>query len=227
MSMQQPSSLQLDAEAGFPPAPPSPSLVALNGPAREHDWIVVTTERELPDLDVIASSIPEGQLCALLSARGVARVRNQHGLELDLRFDMDQESLVAEFVDPGPAVDGDSSTTPKYLYEFPTFGRLDVQLPAGFIDVSWHKNTCPSFELPSPDHAAEWPALTLFIDYQDQDERESVEAPRFFLYAGSDMENWWVATDDWSQVQQCIAAKCAELGLPLPASASPNTPVGN
>jgi hypothetical protein len=141
---------------------------------------------------VIASSIPQGQLCALLSVRGVARVRNQHGLELDLRFDMDQESLVAEFVDPGRTVDGDSSATPKYLFEFPTFGRLDVQLRAGFIDVSWHKNTCPSFELPSLDEAAEWPALTLFIDYQDQDEHESVEAPASFYTPAATWRTGWL-----------------------------------
>lgn len=104
---------------------------------------------------------------------------------------------------------------------------LDVQLPEDFIDVSWHKNTCPSFELPSANETAEWPLLTLFIDYQDKDQRECVEAPRFFRYAGSDLENWLVATEDWSQVQQCVAAKRAELGMPLPASASPNTPVWN
>lgn len=107
------------------------------------------------------------------------------------------------------------------------FGRLDVQLPEDFIDVSWHKNTCPSFELPSADKTAEWPLLTLFIDYKDQDQRECDDAPRFFLYAGSDLENWLVATEDWSQVQQCIASKRAELGMALPASASPNALVRN
>jgi hypothetical protein len=238
MTMQQPSTLSLDAGAGFPPAPPSPSLCAQDsalhsrdqpnsGAAREREGVVVTTEGGLPDIDVIAASIPEAQLFVLLSARGVARVRNQHGLELDLRFDMDQESLVAELADAGEAADGDSDDTPQYLYEFPMFGRLDVQLPAGFIDVSWHKNTCPSFELPSADKTAEWPLLMLFIDYKDQDQRECDDAPRFFLYAGSDLENWLVATEDWSQVQQCIAAKRAELGMPLAASASPNAPVRN
>jgi hypothetical protein len=238
MTMQQPSTPSLDAGAGFPPAPPSPSLCAQDGAshsrgqrnigaAREQVGIVVTTEGELPDLDVIAASIPEAQLFVLLSARGVARVRNQHGLELVLRFDMDQESLVAELADAGEATDGDSDDAPQYLYEFPMFGRLDVQLPEGFIDVSWHKNTCPSFELPSADKTAEWPLLTLFIDYKDQDQRECDDAPRFFLYAGSDLENWLVATEDWSQVQQWIAAKRAELGMALPASASPNALVRN
>jgi hypothetical protein len=100
------------------------------------------------------------------------------------------------------------------LYEFLMFGRLDVQLPEDFIDVSWHKNTCPSFELPSADKTAEWPLLTLFIDYKDQDQRECDDAPRFFLYAGSDLENWLVATEDWSQVQQCIAAKRPHTPVP-------------
>lgn len=61
-----------------------------------------------------------------------------------------------------------------YREEFPDFGEIDVQIPAGFEDISWRNDPCPSFgdkEL----------GLVLFVDYKDAGLREFPETPRFTL----------------------------------------------
>lgn len=65
------------------------------GVAPEGAGIMITTEGEAPDLDVIGASIEAEHLHLLLLARPVLRVRNQDDLVLDLSLDMDQETLIA------------------------------------------------------------------------------------------------------------------------------------
>lgn len=145
------------------------------------------------DLAVIGASVEEEELTRLLSVSPVLRVRNQHGRLLDLRFDMDQETLVAEPV-------------PHYLSQFPDFGLLDVQLPEGFVDESWFKNTCPSFELPGPDaYASGWPLLTVFIDYADTMLRQNEGGHRFQVYIGAVSDHADLSSDDWPEVLSFLA----------------------
>jgi len=56
----------------------------------------------------------------------------------------------------------------SYSKEFPDFGALDVALPEGFRDVSWHNDACPSFELKLPSVGY----LKLWVDYVNLDDRE-------------------------------------------------------
>lgn len=51
--------------------------------------------------------------------------------------------------------------TPKYLAEFPDFGPLDVTIPDGFDDASWHNDGCPCW-IHDELH------LRLMIDYADR-----------------------------------------------------------
>ena len=85
-----------------------------------------------------------------------------------------------------------------YQKEFPDF-VLDVTLPEGFEDTSWHNDVCPSFT----DTARK---LILWIDYADPDLREFPENHnRFLLDQLTDMEDISTAkqlikTADWSEV---------------------------
>src|SRR5690606_19746669 len=65
---------------------------------------------------------------------------------------------------------------PRYQVEFPRFGILDVQVPEGFCDTSWHNDVCPSFskELPNGNF------LRIFIEYPDPAARETPDAARFY-----------------------------------------------
>src|SRR5262245_47820271 len=61
-----------------------------------------------------------------------------------------------------------------YRDEFADFPASDMpKLPEGFIDTSWHNDTCPSF-------SHEIARLILFVDYLDPRERE-LDQPRFTL----------------------------------------------
>ncbi|MCR6481042.1 hypothetical protein NU688_33130 [Variovorax sp. ZS18.2.2] len=57
--------------------------------------IVIQTVGEPDDLEVTGADLPEGQLEMLLQMHRVLGVTNQHGVSLELMFDMDQETLVA------------------------------------------------------------------------------------------------------------------------------------
>lgn len=66
---------------------------------------------------------------------------------------------------------------PRYQREFASFGELDVCLPDGFTDESWHNDTMPSFVRKL------WNGyfLRLWIDYKDPSKREIQGRPRFSL----------------------------------------------
>ncbi len=59
------------------------------------------------------------------------------------------------------------------LSAFPDF-QLDIELPAGFRDVSFVNDSCPSFQNDDLD-------LLLFVDYADPAKREYPETERFSL----------------------------------------------
>lgn len=100
----------------------------------------------------------------------------------------------------GYSTDGVHAKTPLYLLAFPDFGPLDVMLPDGFIDKSWAKDTCPSFEWPDPRNPdAEWPLITVYIDYADIDLRDEVGGRRFNLSLGAIQGPPDLETDDWDE----------------------------
>ena len=90
----------------------------------------------------------------------------------------------------------------SYETEFPDF-VLDVELPAGFRDLSWHNNAMPCWSRALADKTE----LMLWIDYADPALRDSAKNPRFFL-ARMDMtlsdtfES--ISTDDWLEIQEHI-----------------------
>lgn len=62
---------------------------------------------------------------------------------------------------------------PLLAKEFPDFDQATLPtIPAGFEDISWHNDACPSFE-----HKGL--GLHLFVDYEDPEEREMASPVRF------------------------------------------------
>jgi len=64
----------------------------------------------------------------------------------------------------------------SYKEEFPDFGKLDVEIPKGFEDISWHNDVCPSF------YNEEY-GVRLWVDYKLPQQREMPERYRFALTA--------------------------------------------
>lgn len=99
-----------------------------------------------------------------------------------------------------------AGATPHYLAQFPDFGLLDVEIPPGFTDESWFKNSCPSFELAGPDnYASGWPLLTIFIDYADSGLRAEPGDVRFHVYIGAVSDQADFRSDDWAEVLSFVA----------------------
>lgn len=94
---------------------------------------------------------------------------------------------------------------PRYQREFPSFGALDVILPDGFTDESWHNDTMPSFVRKL------WNGyfLRLWIDYRDHAKREIKGKPRFSL-ALYDQDMEYVSdigqSDDYESIKASISA---------------------
>lgn len=59
------------------------------------DFVLIQTSGELDDLEVAGANVEDAQLQLMLEQTPVLRVRNQDGIELNLFFDMDQETLIA------------------------------------------------------------------------------------------------------------------------------------
>ncbi len=62
----------------------------------------------------------------------------------------------------------------SYKTEFPDF-VLDVTIPAGFEDNSYHNDVCPRFEKQLPDGNY----LVIWVDFANPSEREYLNCHRF------------------------------------------------
>lgn len=94
---------------------------------------------------------------------------------------------------------------PKYLREFPDFGVLDVRLPPGFADESWHNDAMPSFAKELPNGYF----LKLWVDYADQSMSEVPMTSRFSLgLYNQDMEHIsdLKYVDDIADIDDFVAA---------------------
>lgn len=111
---------------------------------------------------------------------------------------------------------------PLYTREFPDFGFLDVAIPTGFEDVSWHNDICPCF-------VDETREMFLWVDYANTRLREYPSSEhRFAIEKGEpDEENGLqhadnlckqilLLTNDWSEVVEFLE------GFDLSISASPS-----
>ena len=85
-----------------------------------------------------------------------------------------------------------------YQNEFPDFGTLDVTLPEGFIDTSWHNDVSPSFTRDN---------LLIWIDYKEPSDREFPETKRFtlcLLDPEGEYEKTLAHSDNWNIIVSAI-----------------------
>lgn len=93
-----------------------------------------------------------------------------------------------------------------FQIEFPDYPLADMPtMPAGFVDTSWHNDTCPSF------HNAAL-RLTIWIDYVDVEKREFPENEGRFSIVRTDEDGATIEgvdepTDDWSVILATIAER--------------------
>jgi len=84
-----------------------------------------------------------------------------------------------------------------YRTEFPDF-VLDVAIPEGWFDTSWHNDVSPSWE--TPGHLKVW------VDHADPAQREYHGRPRFcVMHADDDESDPLLETDSWDDVLKLIA----------------------
>jgi hypothetical protein len=86
----------------------------------------------------------------------------------------------------------------KYKTEFPDF-VLDVEIPAGFNDNSWHNNAMPCWYRELPDGQM----VVLWIDYADPALRDNPNNARFVLHVMdstlTDVDDSFV-TNDFAEI---------------------------
>lgn len=92
----------------------------------------------------------------------------------------------------------------NYRTEFPDFGELDVELPAGFEDTSWYQDALPSF-------VNEALGVVLMIDHPEPDRRMITNAFRFSLYPLNKyneplLDSPTLETDSFEEIRQAIVA---------------------
>jgi hypothetical protein len=112
---------------------------------------------------------------------------------------------------------------PSFYLEFSNYGPMDIDIPDGFIDHSWHNDACPSFYNPDL-------RLVLHTDYADPSRRDTPDLGRFRLYTygvNSDgqpdpyeTKERLAEVDDIDEVLEVIA----ERPRPAPAPAAPAAP---
>lgn len=96
----------------------------------------------------------------------------------------------------------------NYAEEFPEF-TLDVEIPAGFTDNSWHNNAMPCWVRELPDQHM----LVLWIDYEDMIVRDFQHNNRFFLHVTdhsmSDVYESFTS-DDYAEILAWINLKTGD-----------------
>jgi len=88
-----------------------------------------------------------------------------------------------------------------YREEFPDFDPATLPtIPAGWADISWHNDACPSFDTGA--------GKFVYVDYADATLREWPESKRFIVMLDPEVRDGGdvlLATDDWSAVLAEIA----------------------
>jgi len=73
-------------------------------------------------------------------------------------------------------------------------------IPAGWLDVSWHNDNCPSYMVAG---------LQVFIDYATQEMREHKGEARFLIVC-TDSDATLLASDDWQAVIDFVDDRIAD-----------------
>jgi hypothetical protein len=87
----------------------------------------------------------------------------------------------------------------SYRTEFPDF-VMDLEIPVGWEDTSWHNDTCPSFDAGQN--------RTVWVNYPKEGDREMPDGKRFAIQMRDDegayMDQYLLETDDWEELLRMI-----------------------
>ncbi len=89
---------------------------------------------------------------------------------------------------------------PLFQKEFPDFDPATLpSIPAGFEDVSWHNDSCPSF-------LNEAAGLIIFVDFANPAVRENPDTKRFCLnvWENGNTNESLAYSDDWQDILAAI-----------------------
>lgn len=92
-----------------------------------------------------------------------------------------------------------------YQTEFKDF-ILGVEVPADFVDTSWHNDACPSFTK----NLGNGLCAKVYVDYINVDDRETQGDGRFTACICSEDMTFVaeeVSTDDWNAILEWVATK--------------------
>ena len=94
-----------------------------------------------------------------------------------------------------------------YQEQFPDFPTLDIAIPSGFRDSSWHNDACPSWV-----REGEGVDVYLFIDYPERDKRELPDGKRFMLWEQltDGLTRTLVESDDFEDVTEYLEKELKE-----------------
>jgi hypothetical protein len=96
----------------------------------------------------------------------------------------------------------------KFQTEFPDFPASDwpTEIPAGFIDNSWHNDSAPSL-------ISEELGLRIWIDYSNPELREIPGGTRFLLQPSENEDEATdpISTDDWAVILAAVEEERAEI----------------
>jgi len=92
--------------------------------------------------------------------------------------------------------------------EFPDFPVEDmIDIPQGFVDQSWHNDTCPCFD-------NERAGLRLWVDYKDKAQREMPNVSSRFLLTDIDGEHTIIAhSETWDVIERAICQRYVDIVL--------------
>lgn len=92
---------------------------------------------------------------------------------------------------------------PLFRKEFPDFDPATLpSIPAGFEDVSWHNDSCPSF-------LNEAAGLIIFVDFDNPAVRENPDTKRFCLnvWETGNTNESLAYSDDWQDILAAIEGR--------------------
>lgn len=94
--------------------------------------------------------------------------------------------------------------------EFPDIA-LPSDIPADWLDMSWHNDACPSFHVAGNAYGL---GVTLWIDDADADKRENgPEVERFMIHRNGSALEYGLATDDWQAARRAVTVERIALAL--------------
>lgn len=106
------------------------------------------------------------------------------------------------------------NNTPQWRKEFPGYPADAMPaIPAEWIDVSWHNDTCPRFNIMTDEAGSNFTHMYIWIEYPNPNEREmGPDSPRFIVWVyneASSTDQVLLTTNEWADVIAYLTPRLA------------------